>query len=332
MAGVSKAVSNDVFIQAQNALKELGKAGEISRKLQAIIAAKNVGVSLAAQVFCTSRPSLMAWINNFSHDAAQGLKIKPGRGRKPFVDAEIREKLRQFMQKNPNTTMEGVKKYIKEKHSISISVSSANRLMKQLHLSYITPRPKHYKAVASDQEAFKKKLREKVKNSPQKRVFFFDESRFGTHSKLGHGWFPTGKRTQVHVKLGFANFYLYSAIEPRTGENFTLEIPNVNEICMNVFLEEFAKTYPNEEVILVMDGAGWHKSKGLQLTDNIEIVLLPPYSPELNPVERFWQSLKQNTIRNKVYATLDALKQAVAKYLNSMEITAIQSLCTADYL
>lgn len=163
MAGVSKAVSDDVFIQAQRALKELGKTGEVSRKLQAIIAARTVGVSLAAKVFCTSRPSLMAWINNFSHDATQGLKIKPGRGRKPFVDDKIREKLRQFMEKNPNTTMEGVRKYIKEKHNISISISSANRLMKQLHLSYITPRPKHYKAETRDQEAFKKNSKKKSK-------------------------------------------------------------------------------------------------------------------------------------------------------------------------
>lgn len=156
MAGVSKAVSNDVFIQAQCALKELGKAGEISRKLQAIIAAKNVGVSLAAQVFCTSRPSLMAWIKNFSDHAVEGLKIKSGRGRKSCVDDKIKENLRQFMQKNPNTTMQGVIKYIEEKHNVSISASSANRLMKQLNLSYITPRPKHYKAVPSDQDAFKK--------------------------------------------------------------------------------------------------------------------------------------------------------------------------------
>ena len=171
MAGVSKAVSEEVFIQAQNALKELGKAGEISRKLQAIIAAKTIGVSLAAQVFCTSRPSLMAWIKNFSDQATDGLKIKSGRGRKPSVDAKIQEKLRQFMQKNPNATMEEVRKFIKEKHSISISPSSANRLMKRLNLSYITPRPKHYKAVASDQEAFKKNSRKKSKMVHKKGSF-----------------------------------------------------------------------------------------------------------------------------------------------------------------
>jgi len=73
---------------------------------------------------------------------------------------------------------------------------------------------------------------------------------------------------------------------------------------MNVFLNEISKTYANKEIVLVMDGAGWHKSKDLQVPDNIEIIILPPYSPELNPVERFWQHIKRYTIRNKIYKNI----------------------------
>ena len=113
-----------------------------------------------------------------------------------------------------------------------------------------------------------------TEKSPEKRLFFFDEARFGTHSKLGHGWFPKGKRTGVAVKLGFANFYLYSAVEPKTGEHFTLEIPYVNTNCMNIFLEEMSKEFTGDKIILVMDGAGWHKAKNLQVPDNIEIILI----------------------------------------------------------
>jgi transposase len=171
-----------------------------------------------------------------------------------------------------------------------------------------------------------------VTRSWYKKVFFFDESRFGTHSKLGYGWFPTGERTQVAVKLGFKNFYLYSAVETKTGENFTLEIPYINTNCMNVFLEEFAKQYAGDEIILVMDGAGWHKSKDLQVPDNIEIILLPPYSPELNPVERFWQYIKRYVIKNKIYKNLKELKNAVAKFLNSIDAETIKSICTTDYI
>lgn len=101
---------------------------------------------------------------------------------------------------------------------------------------------------------------------------------------------------------------------------------------MNVFLAEMSKEYAGEEIILVMDGAGWHKAKTLQVPENIEIILLPPYSPELNPVERFWQHIKQNTIKNKIYKTLKELKNAVANFLNSLTAEAIKSICAISYL
>ena len=101
---------------------------------------------------------------------------------------------------------------------------------------------------------------------------------------------------------------------------------------MNVFLEEFAKQYVGHKIVLVMDGAGWHKAKNLQVPDNIEIILLPPYSPELNPVERFWQHIKQNTIKNKVYKTMNTLKDAVAKFLNQITLQEAMSICSADYV
>jgi transposase len=75
---------------------------------------------------------------------------------------------------------------------------------------------------------------------------------------------------------------------------------------MNVFLKEMSKEYAGDKIVLVMDWAGWHKAKNLQVPDNIEIILLPPYSPELNPVERFWQHIKQNTIKNKIYKTFNS--------------------------
>lgn len=111
-----------------------------------------------------------------------------------------------------------------------------------------------------------------------------------------------------------------------------MELPNVNAVCMSVFLQEFVKEYPDDEIELVMDGAGWHKSKDLQVPNNVKITLLPAYSPELNPVERFWRIIKQNTIRNKIYTTLNQLKHAVAEFLNSLEKTQIQTLCNVAYL
>lgn len=161
-------------------------------------------------------------------------------------------------------------------------------------------------------------------------IYFFDESRFGTHSKVGHGWFKKGKRTAVAVKLGYENFYVYSAVNAITGEDFTLIIPNVNTDCMNVFLEEMSKSL-TKDAIIIMDGASWHKSKELKVANNLQIMYLPAYSPELNPVERLWQYMKSNIIKNKVYETMDDLKEAVCVFIRKLNSELLQSICCINY-
>ena len=179
----------------------------------------------------------------------------------------------------------------------------------------------------------KKNLQAKHKEDKTKAVYFFDEARFGTHSKIGHGWFVKGSRTPVKVKLGFQNFYLYSAVDPKSGEDFTLMLPSVNTDCMNVFLSKMAEEVHNKSIIIVMDGAGWHHSKDLKIPGNIEIIYLPPYSPELNPVERMWLYIKQRTIRNKVYDTLGDLEEVICNFLCSkLSPTILKSVCCVDYL
>ena len=163
-------------------------------------------------------------------------------------------------------------------------------------------------------------------------MWFFDESRFGTHSKIGHGWFKTGIRTPVKVKLGYKNFYLYSAASPKTGKEFTLLLPNVNIQCMNIFLEEFVKANKERKIVIVMDGAGWHQSKKLIIPDYIRIIILPPYSPELNPTEKLWQYIKDHTIKNRIYKTLQELEMVVCKFVKLLTPEIIRSVCNVNYV
>jgi transposase len=179
--------------------------------------------------------------------------------------------------------------------------------------------------------SLKKNLNSLLKESPQKSLYFFDESRFGTHSNIGHGWFLKGSRTPIKVKLGFENFYAYSSINPMTGEDFSLILPYVNTECLNMFLAEMSKALGDKEVIMVIDGASWHKSQDLQVPPNIQIVYLPPYSPELNPVERLWQYIKSNTIKNKVYENLNVLEETICNFIKNFDREIIKSVCSFNY-
>jgi len=81
-----------------------------------------------------------------------------------------------------------------------------------------------------------------------------------------------------------------------------------------------------------MDGAGWHKSKDLQVPSNITILYLPPYSPELNPVERLWQHIKDNILSNRLYETLEAMEEKLSSFITELKNDTVKSICTADYL
>lgn len=134
------------------------------------------------------------------------------------------------------------------------------------------------------------------------------------------------------MKLGYKNFYLYSSIDVKDGSDFSLIMPSVNTEGMNVFLAKLSQEYPSEKIALIMDGASWHKSTDLEVPGNIKIFFLPPYSPELNPVERLWLYIKKNILSNKIYKTIDDLESALCEFINRLSREVVKSICTASYL
>lgn len=128
--------------------------------------------------------------------------------------------------------------------------------------------------------------------------------------------------------MGFQNFYLYGAVKP-SGEDFTMISSNVNTECFNIYLDEFSKYLGERKVVMVIDGAGWHKSKDLKVPNNIMLIYLPPYSPELNPVERLWRYIKDHTSKNDVFLDLEQV-ESVSKIINSLNYSTVASICNLN--
>jgi hypothetical protein len=112
-------------------------------------------------------------------------------------------------------------------------------------------------------------------------VFFLDESRFGLHPSIGRCWVRKGVRVSSSVNPSYQNFYVYSVASPLTGDAFPLFLPWVNTAMMNLYLAEMSAAFPDKEILLIWDQAGWHKSNSLKVPKNIVLNSLPPYSPEL---------------------------------------------------
>ena len=133
------------------------------------------------------------------------------------------------------------------------------------------------------------------------------------------------------IQHAFENYYLYGAIEPRSGDSFFLEMPYLNSDCFQIFLDQFAINYPDSLNILILDNGAFHKAKKLRIPKNLLLLFLPPYCPELNPIERFWQDVKDQ-IAGQIFETLQALKDGVADILNSYSNAKISKLTGFQYI
>ena len=117
----------------------------------------------------------------------------------------------------------------------------------------------------------------------------------------------------------------------KSGQDISYIMPSVNTQAMNEFLACMSKDLGQKQAIVVMDCAGWHRSKDLKIPENIEIVLLPPYSPELNPAEKLWQYIKSHTIKNKVYETLYELENVICEFIKNLDPRAILVTCSVNH-
>jgi transposase len=152
------------------------------------------------------------------------------------------------------------------------------------------------------------------------RLMFQDEARFGRISTSKACWCPSPYRPVCRTMVCHDYVYAYGAVSLPDGQWDSLLLPRVDTICMQVFLDEISLRYPENNIIMVVDGAGWHKSKLLKLHSNMKMLPLPAYSPELNPVENIWDELREKFFSNRVFDNHDALEQQLLTGLRQLEL------------
>ena len=151
------------------------------------------------------------------------------------------------------------------------------------------------------------------------KLMFQDEARFGRISDVRRCWAPFPVRPLCHGMLTHEYTYAYGAVDVVTGEFDSLILPHVNTGCTQIFLDEIARRHPDKRIIMVLDGAGWHRSAALKAPPNLRLLALPPYAPELNPVEHIWDELREKHFHNKVFDSIEALEDQLATGLVALE-------------
>ena len=142
-------------------------------------------------------------------------------------------------------------------------------------------------------------------------IWFQDETRVGQQGSLTRIWAIKGTRPRVVRQRQFLSTYIYGAVCPQRQVAVGLVMPYANSECMNQHLAEISKqVIGGNHAVLVIDQAGWHISNKLIIPENISILPLPPYSPELNPQENVWQWIKDKYLSNRAFASLDEILDA----------------------
>jgi len=176
-------------------------------------------------------------------------------------------------------------------------------------------------------------IRQAAENRPV-RVMFEDEARFGRISDPHRCWAPNGVRPEVAVQVGREYEYVYGAVSPQDGVLDTLVLPAVHAEAMSVFLAEVSRRHAAEFILMVLDGAGWHRAKRLQVPANMRLLSRPPWSPQLNPAEHLWDELREKWFANRLWLNMAQVDEQLVTGLAMLEADPqrIASLTGFDWI
>lgn len=294
----------------------------------------------AAEMLLVHRTTVSDWLNAYERGGLGRLlhmKTKPNHklSLPPHVLHTLRRKLRR---RRGFSSYKSIQRWLEKRYSLSIPYSTLHGIVRYgLKAKLKVGRKSHVKKDEKQGIAFKENIPAILSclnplfPEDHMRLFSQDESRFGLLPVPRRRITLPGIKPISPVQFQFESYYLYGAVEPKTGESFFLELPNLNTQCFQIYLDEFSKAYADSLNVMLLDRGRFHQAKKLRIPHNVVPVFLPPYSPELNPIERLWEDIKDE-ISDELFPTIQALMDQVASILKGYTKEAIQSLTSYPYL
>lgn len=173
-------------------------------------------------------------------------------------------------------------------------------------------------------------ISDKQSDAQRVRLFCQDETRYGTIQNNYRRITARGIKPVAKVDYTYEATYLYGAVEPLTGERCFLELPNLNTFCFQMFVDHLSQTFADTLNVVILDNGRFHHAKTLKVPDNVVLLFLPPYCPELNPIERLWQDIKAKLF-SKAYQTLTQMQETITRILNGYSNTTISNITGFPY-
>lgn len=157
-----------------------------------------------------------------------------------------------------------------------------------------------------------------------------DEARFGRITQPRRCWAPKGIRPSLPNQIVRQAIYAFAAVAPKTGQMTSTILPTANTEMMNIFLKQVSQEFADYFIIMQVDRAGWHRSRLLEIPENIRLIFQPPYSPEVNPVEHIWEEVREKHFANTIFSSLDNLQDHLCNALSKLS-SQTDLLCSMTY-
>jgi transposase len=336
-------------------LKQPDRAGEVTEALanckdvsdqQRLLAMRLAcgGQLTAAQIaeqVGISRRQFFNWVDELKEGGVSRLLSRQHRGgAAPKVQGKVLEEFQAGLKLGRWKRAKEIQQWLRSQHQVKLGLKGVYYWLGKLGGVLKVPRKTHAKKDAAKAVEFQQTLCEKLRNlsvagGRPVRIWVADEHRYGLIPVVRKCWTLRGERPTAPYQTKYEWGYLYSALEV-DGENTAqfLCLPGVSLSLSRIFLEQVAASDPQAEHVVIWDQAGFHPDPKLHVVpDRIHLMPLPPYSPELNPVEAIGDVIKDR-IGNTLWETLDALEEAIGEELRPIYETAerVRSLVSHGWL
>src|SRR3954453_8813540 len=319
------------------------------RRVQALVLAKKGRTAEEiAQALGCSLPAVKNWVAQYNRGDIAALHERPRSGRPPVLDPREYPRLKQRLDDPPRPedgvcTLRGldIRRILEQEFGAPMGLQTGYDLLHRIDYSSLMPRPQHEESNPEVQEFFKEIVVEQIdaiaEAHPDQeiRTYFQDEARFGQKGTITRVWAPKGSRPRAVRQIRYTSLYVLVAVCISTGASSALIMPELNADVLNLFLEQLSRELPaGVHAVLIWDGAGFHTSGDLEVPSNISLILLPPYSPELNPVENLWHYLRAHHWSNRAYQDYDELESEAARSLCTVccDREKLKTICNAEYV
>jgi transposase len=333
-------------------LLQLAKAVVAKRtwlRYQAIILATrgDTAEAIARALGCSPR-AVQGWVARYNRGGPQALQERPHTGRPPRLAGPELQRFAERLEAGPRPedgacSLRGpeIRRILEREFGVALGRQATYNLLHQLGFASLMPRPQHKDANEEVQAFFKEVVVEQIEAIIEAhpdaalQVWFEDEARFGQMGTLTRVWARKGARPRAVRQMQRTSLYVMAAVCVGTGAVAALVVPELHAGVLNCFLEHVSRELPaGVHAVLIWDGAGYHTAAGLEVPGNISLILLPPYSPELNPVENLWHYLRSHHWSNRTYRDYAALEAEAIRSMRAACLDArdVKRICNAPYV